>query len=162
MILYVVAAAGADVNDEQVKKELDALGLSEASYRAILLLPLVEVAWADGEIQAQEREEILSYAEGNRLLEGGAHAVVEDWLTERPSADYFERGRAALVRLAHYQDGFGRDIHPAHVDDVLEYCTVVAEAAGGLFGMFFQTSDAERVAMHEIAVHIARLHAEHG
>lgn len=150
------------MNDERVKVELDALGLREDTYRAILLLPLVEVAWADGEIQAEEREEILSYAEGNRLLAGDAHRVVEDWLTDRPTEDYFERGRAALVKLAHYKDGFGRDIHPAHVDDVLDYCNVVADAAGGVFGMFFQTSDAEKVAIRKIAHHIARLHAEHG
>ncbi|MCB9693171.1 MAG: TerB family tellurite resistance protein [Alphaproteobacteria bacterium] len=148
------------MDDRAVMQALDALGLRDDSYRAILLLPLVEVAWADGEVQPQERAEILSYAEGNRLLEGGAAAVVEEWLTERPTDDYFERGRAALVLLAHHKEGFGADIDPAHVDEVVEYCTVVADAAGGLFGRFFQTSEAEKVAMRKIAQHIARLHAE--
>lgn len=150
------------MNDEVVKRELDALGLREDSYRAILLLPLVEVAWADGEIQAAEREEILSYGSGNQLLEGGARAVVEDWLTERPSPDYFARGRAALVRLAHKPDGFGRDIRPGDVDNVVAYCDVIADSAGGLFGMFFQTSEAERVAIRQIAHSVAALHTEHG
>lgn len=148
------------MRDEEAKVALDALGLREDSYRAILLLPLVEVAWADGEIQPEERREILSFAEGNQLLHGAARAVVDDWLTDRPTADYFARGRAVLVKLAHKPDGFGRDIHPGHVDDVVDYCSVVADSAGGLFGMFFQTTDAEKVAIRQIANHIAKLHAD--
>lgn len=146
---------------EQIRKQLDALGLDNESYRAILLLPLIEVAWADQEIQEKERETILGYGEGNQLLAGSARDVVEDWLTNRPSDDFFERGRAVLVALAHDREGLGRDIGPGTVDAIVEYCEVVAESAGGLFGMFFQTSQSEQLAIRNIANHIARLHQEH-
>lgn len=143
-----------------VMKDLDALGLDPETYRVILLLPLVEVAWADGEIQAQEREAVLGFANGNALLAGRAHSIVEDWLTDRPSSDFFERGRAALVKLAH--DGvFGPDVGPSQVDDVVEYCSVIASSAGGFLGMF-HTSAEEQVAMRKIAAHVAKLQAEHG
>lgn len=146
---------------DRIFKVLDALGLDHESYRAILLLPLIEVAWADGEIQAPERETILGYGEGNQLLAGRAHDVVQDWLTNRPSDDFFERGRAVLVELAHDKEGLGRDIGFGAVDAVVEYCEVVAESSGGLFGMFFQTSQSETLAIRKIAEHIARLHQEH-
>ena len=149
------------LDDEQVIKALDALGLDSDSYRAILLLPLVEVAWADNEIQPQERKEILSYAEGNALLAGRAHDVVQEWLTERPTRDYFARGREVLVNLAHKPDGFGRDIGPHQVDDIVEYCDIIAESAGGIFGMFFQTSAEEQEAIRDIGLHIAKLHQQH-
>ncbi|MEZ4319866.1 MAG: hypothetical protein R3F61_20315 [Myxococcota bacterium] len=147
-------------DDQKFVRELDALGLDESSYRAILLLPLIEVAWADNEIQKQERDAILGYGEGNQLLAGKARQVVEEWLTERPTKDYFERGREVLVRLAHKPDGFGRDIGPHQVDDIVEYCDIIAESAGGLFGMFFQTSAEEQEAIRNISNHIARLHQD--
>jgi len=148
-------------DDKTFLRDLDALGLDASSYRAILLLPLIEVAWADDAIQAPERDAILGYGEGNQLLADGARAVVEEWLTERPSRDFFERGRAILVRLAHKPDGFGREIKPHQVDDIVEYCDIIAESAGGLLGMFFQTSAGEQQAIREIGHHIARLHQEH-
>ena len=147
--------------DAKLVMELDALGLSKEAYRAILLLPLVEVAWVDGEVQPKERDEILSYAEGNQLLAGDAHRVVEDWLTNRPSDDYFTRGRKVLVRLAHESEGFASDIGPGQVDDILGYCEVVADSAGGLFGRFFRSSSDEKEAIRKIAVHVARLSSEY-
>lgn len=145
---------------DRIRKDLDALGLDVESYRAILLLPLIEVAWADGEIQAEEREAIMGYGEGNALLDGRAGTVVEEWLTVKPTEDFFERGRAVLVALAHDREGLGKDIGPGKVDAIVEYCTVVAESAGGILG-FFQVSQAESLAIKNIATHVARLHADH-
>ena len=143
--------------DARLLKELDALGLNANTYRAILLLPLVEVAWVDGEVQPSERNDILSYGEGNQLLANGAHDVVEEWLTDRPTDDYFARGRAVLVRLANEAEGFASDIGPKEVDDIVEYCKVVADSAGGLFGRFFRSSSDELEAIRQIAVHVAQL-----
>lgn len=147
--------------DRTLLTELDSLGLSKEAYRAILLLPLVEVAWVDGEIQPSERIEILSYAEGNQLLAGEAHAIVEGWLSERPAPDYFARGRAVLVKLANKSQNFAADVGPADVDDILAYCEVIADSAGGLFNTFFRSSEAEREAIRQIAVHVARLNAHY-
>lgn len=145
---------------DRIRKDLDALGLDVETYRTILLLPLVEVAWADGEIQAEEREAILGYGEGNELLAGRARNVLEEWLTTQPTEDFYQRGRAVLVALAHDREGLGKDIGPGKVDAIVEYCTVVAESAGGMLG-FFQVSKAESLAIKNIATHVARLHADH-
>ena len=42
------------MTDEQLVRALNDLGLDEQSYRALVLLPLVRVAWADGAIQEPE------------------------------------------------------------------------------------------------------------
>ena len=47
-------------------------------------------------------------------------------------------------------DGFGREIKPHQVDDIVEYCDIIAESAGGLFGMFFQTSSEEQEAARQL------------
>lgn len=145
---------------DRIRKDLDALGLDTETYRAILLLPLIQVAWADQEIQPAERDAILGYGEGNQLLAGRARDVVEEWLTTRPTDDFFDRGRAVLVALAHDREGLGKGIGPGAVDAIVEYCTVVAESAGGVLG-FFQVSRAESQAIQAIATEIAALHARH-
>lgn len=142
--------------DPHVREALDELGLDEASYRAILLLPLVEVAWVDGIIQPHEREAILNYGEGNALLAGGARSVLEGWLETRPDHVTFARGRAILVELAHAADA-PATLDDQHIQDVVAHCQAIAESAGGLFDRFFTSSDAEKEAIHQIAVHIARL-----
>jgi hypothetical protein len=142
--------------EPHVRAELEELGLTEDSYRAILLLPLVEVAWVDGLIQPAERDAILAYGEGNALLAGGARDMLEGWLQTRPDHVTFARGRAILVELAHSAHPL-EALDAQHIGDVVEHCQSIAESAGGLFGRFFTASDAEKEAIQQIAMHIARL-----
>lgn len=146
--------------DPKVQAELDELGLDEDSYRAILLLPLVEVAWVDGIIQPGEREAILAYGEGNALLAGGAREVLEGWLETRPDHVTFARGRSILVELAHRPEGL-EDLDVAHISDVVAHCQAIAESAGGLFDRFFTASAEEKKAIEQIAMHIARLNSHY-
>ena len=92
-------------------------------------------------------------------IQGQGKQVVENWLTTRPDDDYFELGRSVLVRLAHKRRGLGREFKPETVDNIVEFCSIVAEAAGGVFGLFWQTSGDERAAIRQIANHISELHA---
>ena len=43
-------------DDEELTAALTRLGLDATNWRAVSLLPLVEVAWADGRIQVAERK----------------------------------------------------------------------------------------------------------
>lgn len=142
------------MNDLELIAELHKLGLDADSFRAVALLPLVEVAWADKTIQPQERKSILLIAKGHKLLEGQAAAVVDGWLTTRPSDEDFARGRTVLGTLAHRKSGLGADM-PEHVaETIVELCAVVAESAGGLFGVFFTVSSDERRTIRKIADHL--------
>jgi hypothetical protein len=47
------------VNDHELVRGLEDLGLDGASFGAVALLPLVEVAWADRTVQSKERAFIL-------------------------------------------------------------------------------------------------------
>lgn len=76
------------------------LGMDILSSRALATLPLVQVAWADGSIQAKERERILRAAdEALGLGEEGAR-LLQDWLLHRPSDAYFAAGRKLLRAFA--------------------------------------------------------------
>jgi tellurite resistance protein len=137
--------------DEQLSLELRELSLNESSFRALALLPLVEVAWADHSVQPRERTKIMEIAKGHGLLEGRSARLVEAWLTRQPSKDYFRKGRELLVKLAHRSEGLGNDLPPEALETVVDFCSHVAESAGGVLDVFFTTSAAEKAAIREIA-----------
>ena len=148
------------MNDLELIAELHKLGLDAESFRAVALLPLIEVAWADRAIQPQERRSILLIAKGHNLLVGAAADVVDRWLTSRPSDEDFERGRKMLAILAHRKHGIGADMPEHVVDTIVDLCSVVAESAGGLFGIFFKVSTEERRVIKKIADHLEKVSAE--
>lgn len=142
------------MNDLELIAKLQRLGLDAESFRAVALLPLIQVAWADARIQPQERKAILLIAKGHDLLVGRAEEVVQQWLAQRPNDEHFALGREVLATLAHRKEGLGADMPESVTDTVVELCSVVAESAGGLFGMMWTTSAAERKAIRQIADHL--------
>ena len=52
-------AASVGVTDEQIVAEIEALGFDADTAPVLHLMPLVAVAWTDGEIQNEERGEPL-------------------------------------------------------------------------------------------------------
>lgn len=132
---------------DAVRRELMWLGVDADTFRAIALLPLVHVAWADGAIQEAERSVISTVAVDRFGLSPPARALLDQWLTHRPSDAYMARARRALFalgRLPQVPSG------PGTRDDVLDLCQRVAEAAGGLFG-FRAVQAEERAALAAIA-----------
>ena len=131
------------MNDAELRDGLARLGLSEATWRAVLLLPLVQVAWADGRVQVPERARILATAFEQGLLDGDAGALVRGWLEKRPSDAELALGREVLVALVHRHRGPGSELGPAALEAILEDCRSVARAAGGLFDLAFTVDPRE-------------------
>lgn len=146
--------------DVQLLRTLKEFGLNEHNYKAICLLPLVEVAWADGKIQDAERAFIRDIAEGHELLGRGGQEVVDQWLASKPDADFYVRGRELLVKLAFRKRGLGAEIPKRAVDSVVDFCSLVAESAGGLFDLYWTVSASEKKAIRLIAEHLNALARE--
>src|SRR5690349_4420588 len=84
----------------ELERTLAGLGLTPSTYRALMLLPLVYVAWADGTVQNVERELILKFA-GQRLhLTPETMKVIEGWLEKTPTKEYIETGLQGLLGIA--------------------------------------------------------------
>lgn len=137
--------------DKDVRHQLEAMGIDAAHYRLVVLLPLVEVAWADGKVQAAERALIQQLAERVGIAaDGPGRALLERWLTEKPSAFYLSRGRKLLGQLAGHPEFEEIGLHS--LEEVVGYCRDLASAAGGLFGVIGNKVDpAEEAAIAEIA-----------
>jgi len=71
--------------DAQVLDKLVELGIGPETWAALEIIPLVEVAWANAQVETKERGAILAAAEANGIEAGGpSHRLLENWLTHRP------------------------------------------------------------------------------
>lgn len=135
------------MNTATVQQGFEALGIPEHSWRLVALLPLVEVAWADGEVQSMERRMILGIAQRRGLVDEAGLERLKGWLTDRPDAAYFARARQLLKSLS--TQGAASDEGDL-LSEIVGFCQGVAEAAGGAIGEG-AVSHGEREAIQEIA-----------
>jgi tellurite resistance protein len=124
------------------------LGVDDMNYKALALLPLVQVAWSDGEIQPEERAVILGLAKDTWGLSADGMMLLNNWLHYRPSEAYVHRGQGVLVALAGRARGLRLEVDA--LGDVVSLAQDVARAAGGLFGIG-AISRAEGDAIRKIA-----------
>lgn len=140
------------MTDAELVAELRLLGIDRHSHRVVALLPLVQVAWADGMVQPREHDLILDRAEALGMLTGDGERIVRRWLELAPTQEYVLRGRACLIELARRQGSeLGADLDAAALEQVVVLCEQVAAAAGGLFGVLWTVDARERAVITEIA-----------
>src|SRR5687768_6259385 len=76
------------MTDDAVLDKLVALGLKTNTIAALSLVPLIEVAWADGEVQDNERNAILQGAHGKGLEQGSdGYELLQSWLRKKPTSE---------------------------------------------------------------------------
>jgi CRP-like cAMP-binding protein len=115
---------------------------------ALLLTPLVEVAWADGQIDAAERRELLRAAEAHGISAGSASfELLRIWLDERPGPDLMQAWSAFTIALC---AELSVEARMRLADAVLGHARDVAAAAGGLLGLAAISRSEER-ALAELA-----------
>lgn len=118
------------VDDPALLERVARLGLDRETGSAILLAPLVQVAWADGDVTDQEREAVLAIAASRGVVAGtAAHGQLLAWLRERPPVEVFDVAMD-VVRI-----GLGVLPEPERAErtrGVLDACDRVAEASGGI------------------------------
>ncbi len=134
-------AAASGIQDEKVLDSLVARGIDAASLAALGLVPLVEVAWADGEIDSTERAAVLHAAEENGVEKGSSsHDMLEAWLSQRPHPDLLETWKAYVAALCQQLSAAEKQ---ALRSDLLTRARTVAEATGGFLGLGRKVSAAE-------------------
>ena len=136
------------IDDPEMLRELQKLGFTAETIALLPIVPLVEVAWADGSVAASERDAIRSLARSRGVADGSAAAhQLEAWLADRPTADVFS-GATRLIRAI--LDAPAHDEKMMTADDLVAYCESIASASGGLFGVRAISTE-ERAALTSIA-----------
>jgi hypothetical protein len=122
-------AAKLRVDDAELLRRVADLGLDHDTGSAILLAPLVQVAWAEGTVTDAERTTVLDLAASRGVPPATpAHDKVVEWLQRRPSDALFESAME-VMRI-----GFAV-LPPEERDEriraLVDACHRVAEASGG-------------------------------
>lgn len=130
-----VAKALADklrVDDAELLARVQALGLDQETGPAILLAPLIQVAWADGGVSEAERAVVLSMAESRGVEPGTpAHSKLLAWMKERPSDVLFETATECMrIGFSVLPDAERTE----RVKTLVDTCRRVAEASGHTLG----------------------------
>jgi len=135
------------MSDDAVLDKLVGLGLKANTIAALSLVPLIQVAWADGKIQDNERTAILQGAHGKGLEKGTAgYELLQEWLTKPPKEDLFTAWEAYIKSLtAQLNDEQNRLLK----NQIIGFAKMVAASAGGLLG-FGKVSAEEEKVLHRI------------
>ena len=120
------------LNDADVD-ELRTLGFTPDTIGLLPLVPLLQVAWAEGGVSAEERALIVQLARSRGIGEGSAaDAQLTRWMSDAPPASVF----AGATRLVNAMlDGPGSASGGLTREDLVAYCEKVAAASGGFLGM---------------------------
>ncbi len=126
-------AEASGLADDAALSHLVDLGIQPDTLLALRLVPLVEVAWADGHLDERERRAILAGLERSGVAPGSAaYALVEGWLSSPPPAAMREAWTA-------YTSGLCAQLAPAERANlratVMGQARAVAQAAGGFLGL---------------------------
>ena len=147
------------IGDQEILDELQELGYTHGTVQLLYLVPLVQVAWADGQVSLRERDSIMKAARLSGIEEN--HPACErlaDWLDERPSAAFFEKTLHVISALLKALPPEKRE---ASRRDLVSYCTQVAEVSGGVLssvGLGSKVSKEERELLQRIAAELESSH----
>jgi hypothetical protein len=133
----------------ELEQTLMSLGLRPTSYRALMLLPLIYVAWADGKMETVEVERIRKFAADRLHLTTETAAVLDNWLKEAPAQSYVEQGLRGLLGVALDEDFL--EVEVAELPDLLLHAESIARATADAFNDPNAVTPEEEVALGEIA-----------
>ena len=141
-------AGASGISNETVLRRLAGLGIRADTLAALTLIPLIEVAWADGKMDAREREAVLSAAESTGIpKESPSYGLLRIWIEDQPAPDLVEAWSEFIGTLC-------AELSEEQTDhlrrNILGRARDVAEAAGGFLGLGSKISKEERAALESL------------
>lgn len=132
--------------DLELCDRLIAIGMTASAGAALALVPVIEVAWADGKIQDPERLVIVGGSNEIGFSQPECRQLLEHWLTVRPSPSLMAAWVGYVRALARVMSAGD---HDELRDSLVNLCRGVARAAGGIAG-FGKVSSSEQKVLDQI------------
>ena len=136
------------IASDEVLDRLVQLNIKGEMLTAFKLLPLVEIAWADGAFDKKEGEAVVAAAV--------AHGIPRDSAALERIKEWLQRGPNPEARKAWYMfaSELRKTLTPAELksfrEDLLKMARGIAERSGGILGVFFTVSRGEHEVMKKI------------
>ncbi|MBY0111737.1 MAG: TerB family tellurite resistance protein [Phycisphaerales bacterium] len=129
------------LHDEALIERLLDLSVRGEMLTAFKLLPLVEIAWADGSLDHTEAAAVEHAATRFGVTPGPAMDRLREWLKHGPTPEL----RALWQRYAtDLRDSLSRKQLDEFREDLLATARGIADRSGGVLNVFFNTSSAEK------------------
>ena len=136
------------IDNDALLEKLVSLDITPDTWAALALVPLVEVAWADGKMDEKERRAVLTAAEASGVPPGSPSAkLLESWLTQRPDGRLLESWGAYIIEICATLGPTERE----HLSkEIVGRARSVAEATGGLLGLGNRVGPEEKIILSEL------------
>jgi len=138
------------IKNMAILDRLNQLGIHAETFVALSIVPLAEVAWADGAIDAKEEQAILDRAAKSGVTPGSSsYDLLKSWLERRPEP-------RLLTAWIHMIQGISENLTAEQVEalraGLVERVEAVAGASGGVLGMGkISSAEAEMIRQLESA-----------
>lgn len=141
------------VADPQLLQDLQELGYTAETISLLHLVPLVQMAWAEGHVSMRERDLIIEAARARGIESGSAaDQQLAGWLAKRPSEELFTTTLRAIRAMLESRPDAERQ---AGEKDLLSYLTSIATASGGVLG-FGAVNDEERAVLARVTQELGK------
>ena len=136
------------LQDPELLRDLEELGFTPDTIALLPLVPVLQVAWAEGGVSPAERKLIVELAR-SRGIEAGSTAdrQLTDWMDRRPTASVFDRATRLIRAMLDRPGAAAADLS---AEGVIKYAESIASASGGMFGIG-RISSEERAILENIA-----------
>jgi hypothetical protein len=126
-------ATASGISNQAILDTLLNLGIRPEIIGALSVVPLAEVAWADGTLDAREKRAILDRAEKSGIAPGAIdHDLLRSWLDHKPEPKL-------LTAWTHLIQGMCEQLTDEQVTalrtGLVERARAIAKASGGLLGV---------------------------
>jgi uncharacterized tellurite resistance protein B-like protein len=130
------------ITDPAVLDRMVAVQLRGEMLVAFKLYPLVEIAWADGKLDPSEADAVIDAAIKSGVPKDSESLKrLKEWLERGPN----DNARAVWrMYAAQLRKTLSKEELETFRTDLLRYAKTVAQASGGVLGMFFQVSLSEQ------------------
>jgi hypothetical protein len=144
-------SAKTGLSDPDLLKDLQELGFTPDTVSVLPLVPIIQMAWAEGGITSAERQLLVTLARQREIAAGSpADTLLSEWMASKPSEAVFARATRLIRAML---DAGGPDSEAAGhwtADEVIQYSESIAAASGGIFGLGKISAD-EREVLANIA-----------
>ncbi|HAJ78935.1 MAG TPA: hypothetical protein DCO75_04120 [Fibrobacteres bacterium] len=126
-------SAVSGIKNDAVLEKLVSLDVRPETLASLCMAPLVEVAWADGNIDESEKAAILSGAEKNGVKKDSIdYSLLKQWLAHKPSSELLDAWTVYIKGLCEQLD---KEEKNNFKSSIMDNAKKVAEASGGLLGL---------------------------
>lgn len=139
------------ITSDELLEKLIAMNVGASTVTAFGLLPVVEVAWADGRVDEKEKRAVLEAGQQAGIT-GTAAELIEAWLKAPPPKAVFDTWKTYIAEVVRR---LGPDEKALMKNEIIGRARSVAEVSGGFLGLGNHVSKEEQAVLDRIAAAFA-------